>query len=100
MPGAARPARPELLVRAIMGPLHRHTSAEGHTKDETSPLSLAAHPGDSLSTAPDSSQRRSPARDAARDAASTAGSRRTGESGEASGGAGEPGGSTDSGTED
>ena len=77
-----------------MGPPDRHTSAEGHTKDETS--SLAAHPGDPLSAAPDGSPRRSPARDAE----STAGPRRNGESGEAFGEAGEPGGITDSGAED
>ncbi len=45
-----------------MGPAHRLKKVEGHSKDEAP--SAAAHPGDPLSTAPDSQDRRSPARDA------------------------------------
>src|SRR5215470_11478039 len=57
--GSGSPGRPERLVRAIMGRLHRH-SAEGHGKDE--PPSAVAYPGDPLSTAPGAPQRRNPVR--------------------------------------
>src|SRR5260370_15657895 len=45
------------------GPTTQALLVEGHTKDD--PSSPAARPGDPLSTASDSSERRSPARDAA-----------------------------------
>src|SRR5260370_18560475 len=75
------------------GPTTQALLVEGHTKDE--PSSPAARPGDPLSTASDSSERRSPARDAG----ATADSGSTGDSGRSRdfGGTGGSRGTADSG---